>query len=63
MKEDKLYKVTIKQDGSISYKGNTYNSPSLTAFAITSRAVNGWLSWKYQQAPGEWVLLDNLRTQ
>jgi hypothetical protein len=57
----KLYKATVKKDGTIAYKGTIYNSPSGAAMAIKGHATDGWLNWKYQQSPGEWVLLDTLR--
>jgi hypothetical protein len=57
----KFYKASVKKDGSISYKGQIYNSPSLAGKAAIGRNVNGWTAWKYQRTPGEWVLLDNLR--
>lgn len=57
----KLHKATVRQDGSILYKGNAYNSPSTAASEITKRAMNGWATWSYQRAPGDWVLLDVLR--
>lgn len=57
----KLYKATVRKDGSILYKGIVYNSPSMAAKAITARAMNGWATWTYQRAPGDWVLLDVLR--
>ena len=56
-----LYKAIVKKDGSISYKGRIYNSPSLAGKAAIGRNVNGWTSWKYQRTPGDWVLLDTLR--
>jgi hypothetical protein len=57
----KLHKAIVRQDGSILYKGSAYNSPSMAAAAITKRAMNGWATWTYQRAPGDWVLLDVLR--
>jgi predicted GIY-YIG superfamily endonuclease len=57
----KLYKAMVRKDGSILYKGKTYNSPSLAGYAIKGRATNGWTTWKYERAPGDWVLLDTLR--
>ena len=51
----------VRKDGSILYKGNTFNSPSLAGRAIKGRANNGWTTWKYERAPGDWVLLDALR--
>ncbi len=57
----KIYKASIRKDGSILYAGKLYTSPSLAGSAIKKRATNGWTNWKYEQAPGYWVLLDNLR--
>jgi hypothetical protein len=57
----KLYKATVRRDGTIAYKGAIFNSPSMAASTIKGRATNGWVNWKYQKSPGDWVLLDNLR--
>lgn len=57
----KLHKATVRKDGSILCKGQNYNSPSTAAQAITNRAMNGWASWSFERAPGDWVLLDVLR--
>lgn len=57
----KLYKATVRKDGTILYKGNSYSSPSAAASAITKRAMNGWATWRYERAPGDWVVLDTLR--
>jgi hypothetical protein len=59
--KEKLFKATVRKDGTISYKGEFYNSPSTAASAITKRAMNGWISWRYERAPGDWVILDVLR--
>ncbi len=57
----KLYKATVRKDGTILYKGVSYNSSSMAAVAITKRAMNGWVTWRYERAPGDWVVLDVLR--
>jgi hypothetical protein len=57
----KLHKATVRKDGTILYKGTSYNSPSTAASAITKRAMNGWATWRYERAPGDWVILDVLR--
>lgn len=59
--KNKLYKATVRKDGTILYKGESYNSPSTAASAITKRAMNGWATWRYERAPGDWVILDTLR--
>jgi len=56
-----LYKATVRKDGTIFYKGEFYTSPSMAAKAVTKRPMNGWTSWRYERAPGDWVILDVLR--
>jgi hypothetical protein len=55
------YRATVLANGSIRMKGRTYQSPSLAAVQVAKRAANGWLWWKYERAPGDWVALDTLR--
>ncbi len=57
----KTYKAMVRKDGTILSKGKVYNSPSMAAAAIKQRASNGWTNWKYERAPGDWLLLDFLR--
>lgn len=57
----KLHKAVVRQNGTIRYNGEVYNSPSLAAHAVRGMPSNGWVWWKYERAPGDWVLLDNLR--
>jgi predicted GIY-YIG superfamily endonuclease len=57
----KLHKAVVRRDGTISYKGKIYNSPSLAGKAVMKHAINGWTAWKYERAPGDWVMLHELR--
>jgi hypothetical protein len=57
----KLYKATVRKNGTIFYNKKLFNSPSLAARAVVGRAANGWRAWKYERAPGDWVALDTLR--
>jgi len=67
----KLYLAHIRKDGSIAFardsadakrlQGKVFTSPSLAAVAVTKKPMNGWCSWKYERAPGDWVFLDELR--
>ncbi|OGP49971.1 MAG: hypothetical protein A2Y79_14755 [Deltaproteobacteria bacterium RBG_13_43_22] len=59
--KNKTYKAKVRKDGTILYEGKVYNSPSMAASAIKHRASNGWTDWKYERAPGDWLLIDNLR--
>jgi hypothetical protein len=59
----KTLKARVRRDGSISFGGNRFTSPSTAAsHAIRGRrAINGWHFWKYERAPGDWVRLRELR--
>lgn len=58
----KVYRAYVKRDGHIRFKGKLYTSPSVAAIAATKTlAKNGWSWWKYERAPGDWILLDELR--
>jgi hypothetical protein len=58
----KILKARVRRDGSISFKGEIYRSPSQAgAAACRRRTCNGWTFWKYERAPGDWVQLNELR--
>jgi len=55
-------KARVRRNGSILMSGEVYTSPSVAgAHACKRRTCNGWTFWKYERAPGDWVLLDELR--
>jgi hypothetical protein len=50
-------KARVRRDGSISFRGKVYRSPSQAAAkACKRRTCNGWTLWKYERAPGDWKL-------
>ena len=58
----KMVKARVRKNGSISYKGKVYTSPSVAAAAACKRRTcNGWTFWLYERAPGDWVKLKELR--
>jgi hypothetical protein len=57
----KTFQASARDDGSIRLQGKLYTSPSAAAEAATRYPVDGWLFWKYERAPGDWVRLDELR--
>lgn len=59
----KVLKARVRRDGRIIIGNKVFTSPSLAGKAArgTKAAVNGWLFWKYERTPGNWVLLDDLR--
>jgi hypothetical protein len=57
----KMMRARVRRNGLIRYKNRDYKSPSLAGWAVVRRSCNGWKFWKYERAPGDWVLLDELR--
>ncbi len=56
------HKARVLQDGKIRYKRKTYNSPSIAGRdAVGRRTCNGWMFWKYEKTPGNWVKINTLR--
>ncbi len=54
-------RASVRRDGLIRFAGNIYRSPSGAGAAAIGGACDGWFLWKYERAPGDWVLLDDLR--
>ncbi len=57
----KVYTANVRRSGKISFEGTLYDSPSAAAKAALGRRMNGWWLWTFQQRPGEWVRLKELR--
>ena len=56
-------RARVLKSGAISVKGARFYSPSMAAHYVIGRkrAINGWLFWRYERAPGDWVQLRELR--
>ena len=60
--KNKTIRARVSKDGTIRLKGKIFFSPSLAAAAACRRrSCNGWTFWTYKRAPGDWVLLNELR--
>lgn len=60
-KGEMLY-ATVRRDGTVRFNGKIYTSPSLAGAAARQyRTCNGWVFWRYERAPGDWVPLNELR--
>lgn len=58
----KVLQARVRRDGSISYAGKVYNSPSVAgAVAVGRISCNGWTFWSFERSPGDWVRLEELR--
>jgi hypothetical protein len=55
------FSATLDGTGRIVLEGETFNSPSSAASAITGKPVDGWHFWKYENTEGQWVKIDQLR--
>jgi hypothetical protein len=57
----KTFHASVRDDGTIRLQRKVYASPTAAAVAVTQYPVDGWMFWKYERAPGDWVPLDELR--
>lgn len=57
----KEYRALLLKGGKVKYRKRIYNTPSAAASRVLKGAANGWIFWKYQRAPGDWVTADHLR--
>ena len=58
----KKVRARVLRDGRIRYNNELFTSPSRAAARAVGRsAENGWFFWKYERAPGDWVVLSKLR--
>jgi hypothetical protein len=56
------YEASVRGNGIIYFKGDTFTSPSSAGKAVTGTFIpDGWLFWKFKNGKGEWVILDELR--
>ena len=55
------YRASLRRDGTISYDGVIYPSPSAAGKAATGKSTNGWTFWRYRNKNGEWVRLKTLK--
>lgn len=58
----KVFIAWVNRKGIIRFGGKGFKSPSQAGGEVCGgKACNGWFFWQYERAPGDWVLLDNLR--
>lgn len=57
----KHHNARVLSNGWIRYNGHRYRSPSSAAFAVTRKPTDGWITWRYERTPGDWVPIDTLR--
>jgi len=58
----KKLRAQLLKGGRVRFNGKVYDSLSTAAAkACKRRTCNGWIFWKYQRAPGDWVTVDHLR--
>jgi hypothetical protein len=56
----KRYIAKLHPDGTIKYKGKSYDSPKAAALAAARRRVKGWHFWMYK-VRGSWVPLSTIK--
>ena len=58
----KKFRAQLLKGGRVRFGGKVYESLSTAAAKACKRvSCNGWIFWKYQRAPGDWVTVDHLR--
>ena len=57
----KLFKASVRKNGTINFNGTIYNTPSGASTAAINRSANGWYFWRYKNKKGEWVQLRELK--
>lgn len=57
----KLVRATLRRDGQIRFQRKLYPSPTAAAIAALGSRANGWNFWRYRQAKGTWVKLEEIR--
>jgi hypothetical protein len=58
----KTYYAWVMSSGRIKLRdGTIHASPSAAARAASGRGVNGWRWWRFKNAKGQWVPVDELR--
>jgi hypothetical protein len=56
-------RASVGRNGIVRFNGKTYTSPSLAGAAACKKPTcNGWVFWRYERSPEEWVQLDKLRS-
>jgi Restriction Enzyme Adenine Methylase Associated/Protein of unknown function (DUF2924) len=57
----KTFRARARRDGTVRYRGATYESLSHAGKAVVRRPVNGWWFWKIERGKGNWVRLTKIR--
>ncbi len=57
----RVYFAKVRKDGTVYYKGTSYNSPSSAATKALGYNSNGWWFWQFKNAKGEWVRLREMK--
>jgi hypothetical protein len=59
--KDKVFRATVRPNGTVRFKGVTYKSLSLAAYAAIKRPTNGWWFWQIERGRRNWIRLTKIR--
>lgn len=59
--KDKVFRATVRPNGTVRFKGVTYKSLSLAASAAIKRPTNGWWFWQIERGRRNWIRLTKIR--
>jgi hypothetical protein len=57
----RVFRARVRRNGKIFFKGKSYDSLSVAAFAAVRRPTNGWWFWQVERGQGNWVRLNKIR--
>lgn len=59
--KDTVFRATVRPNGTVRFRGATYRSLSLAAYAAVKRPTNGWWFWQIERGRKNWVRLTKIR--
>jgi hypothetical protein len=59
--KNKIFRARVRRNGTVHFRGVTYKSLSLAAYAAIKRPTNGWWFWQIERGRGNWVRLTRIR--
>lgn len=56
-----VFRATVRTNGTVRFRGVTYRSLSLAAYAAIKRPTNGWWFWQVERGRKNWIRLTKIR--
>ncbi|MGY4618580.1 hypothetical protein ACVWZ4_003807 [Bradyrhizobium sp. USDA 4472] len=59
--KERVFRATVRPNGTVRFRGITYKSLSLAASAAVKRPTNGWWFWQIERGRRNWIRLTKIR--